>query len=395
LVITGTEEGAALGAQSVVLHGLRSIMIAPLILDERLLGVVYLDSQVAKGIFTADDAGILGALAIHIATSLETARTAQLEISMQAAQRQRDLANHLREAFEAMSDSLEPRTVLERLLEWTARLVPNQGVWLVAPHREGLAVYEPGTSRPQIVAGRSLADVPDLLAGRAPDTAVWTVLPLRSPRAQGGDMGVVAIAADADVSQLAAALVAQGSTAYDNATLFARVQELAIVDELTGIANRRRFFELAERDLAEANRHQRPAVAMMVDIDHFKRVNDTHGHPTGDDVIRTVAARLAHEMRSTDVICRYGGEEFALLIPDTDGEGGRVLAERLRACIADEPVETRSGPLTVSVSIGLSVTGPGRDDVTTLLAAADRGLYQAKQAGRNRVGEDTLIETLQ
>jgi diguanylate cyclase (GGDEF)-like protein len=72
-----------------------------------------------------------------------------------------------------------------------------------------------------------------------------------------------------------------------------------------------------------------------------------------------------------------------------------VLAERLRACVADEPVDTRSGPLNVTVSIGLSVTGPGRDDVTTLLAAADRGLYQAKQAGRNRVGDETLIETLQ
>ncbi len=391
MVITGTEEGAALGAQSVVLHGLRSIMIAPLVLDDRLLGVVYLDSQVAKGIFTADDAGILGALAIHIATALETARTAQLEISIQAAQRQRDVANQLREAFEAMSDTLEPGVVLDRLLEWTDRLVPNRGVWLIAPHREGLAVYEPGTSRPEIVAADGQT-VPDALARRVPDATVWTVLPLRSRSVHVGEL---AIAAEADAGELAAALVAQGITAYDNASLFVRVQELAIVDDLTGIANRRRFFELAERDLAEANRHQRPVAAMMVDIDYFKHVNDTHGHPTGDDVIRTVAARLAREMRSTDIICRYGGEEFALLIPDTDGEGGRVLAERLRAGIADEPVDTRSGPLDITVSIGLSVTGPGRDDVTALLADADRGLYRAKQAGRNRVGDKSLIETLQ
>jgi diguanylate cyclase (GGDEF)-like protein len=381
LVITGTEEGAALGAQSVVLHDLRSIMIAPLVLDERLLGVVYLDSQVAKGIFTADDAGILGALAIHIATSLETARTAQLEISIQAAQRQRDLANQLREAFEAMSDTLEPRTVLDRLLLWTSRLVPNEGVWLVAPHREGYALHSPASAR-EIIA----ADLPflDALAGRASASAVWTTLPLRS---RSEDLGVLAIAADADVSQLAAALVAQGMTAYDNASLFVRVQELATVDELTGIANRRRFFELAERDLAEASRHQRTVVVLMLDIDHFKQVNDTHGHPTGDDVIRTVAARLAREMRATDLLCRYGGEEFALLIPDSDEQGGRVLAERLRACIADEPVDTRSGPLAITVSIGLAVTEPSREDITTLLADADRGLYRAKQAGRNRVAD--------
>jgi diguanylate cyclase (GGDEF)-like protein len=381
LVITGTEEGAALGAQSVVLHDLRSIMIAPLVLDERLLGVVYLDSQVAKGIFTADDAGILGALAVHIATSLETARTAQLEISIQAAQRQRDLANQLREAFEAMSDTLEPRIVLDRLLQWAARLVPNMGVWLVAPHREGYAVFAPDGSREIIAADRP---VPEALASRAPSAAVWTTLPLRS---RSEDLGVLAIAADADSSQLAAALVAQGMTAYDNASLFVRVQELATVDELTGIANRRRFFELAERDLAEAGRHQRPVVGLMLDIDHFKHVNDTHGHPTGDDVIRTVAARLAREMRATDLLCRYGGEEFALLIPDTDEPGGRVLAERLRASIADEPVNTRSGPLSVTVSIGLAVTHPGREDLTALLADADRGLYRAKQAGRNRVAD--------
>src|SRR6185437_14956639 len=184
LVITGTEEGAALGAQSVVLHGLRSIMIAPLVLDERLLGVVYLDSQVAKGIFTADDAGILGALAIHIATSLETARTAQLEISIQAAQRQRDLANQLREAFEAMSDTLEPRTVLDRLLHWAAQIVPNLGVWLVAPHREGYALWSPGESR-EIIAG----DPDAVLAQRAPSSAIWTRLPLRS---RSVDLGVLA-----------------------------------------------------------------------------------------------------------------------------------------------------------------------------------------------------------
>jgi diguanylate cyclase (GGDEF)-like protein len=408
LVITGTEEGAALGAQSVVLHGLRSIMIAPLVLDERLLGVVYLDSQVAKGIFTADDAGILGALAIHIATSLETARTAQLEISVQAAQRQRDLAIQLREAFEAMSDTLEPGTVLDRLLHWTPRLVPNRGVWLIAPHREGYALLElddDGARRRHVLAEDPATTallaldqptaapglpVPGALAQRAPHAAAWTMLPLRS---RSGHLGVLAIAADVDAGphqqlEVAGALVAQAITAYDNASLFARVQELATVDELTGIANRRRFFEFAERDLAEAIRNSRPILAMMLDIDHFKQVNDTYGHPTGDDVIRTVATRIANEIRTSDLLCRYGGEEFALLIPNSDRPAGRVLAERLRACVADEPIDTRSGPLRVTVSIGLSMNQGSNQDVAVLLADADRGLYRAKQTGRNRVCDD-------
>jgi tetratricopeptide (TPR) repeat protein len=185
LVITGTEEGAALGAASVVLHGLRSIMVAPLLLDERLLGVVYLDSQVAKGIFTADDAGILIALTTHIATSLETARAAQLEISVRAAQRQRDLAEKMREAFEEMTDTLDPETVLDRLLHWTSAMVPNEGVWLVAGQEAALdaAVTGAVTGGPDAVA--------PAVAGRCPDAASWALLPLRSRRA---DLGVLAVA---------------------------------------------------------------------------------------------------------------------------------------------------------------------------------------------------------
>ena len=120
LVVTGTDEGEALGARSAVLHGLRSILVAPLQLDGRLLGVVYLDSHIAKGIFGADDVGILIALTNHIATSLETARAAQLEISVQAARRQRDLAELLRAALESMADTFEQREVLVRMLSWAA-----------------------------------------------------------------------------------------------------------------------------------------------------------------------------------------------------------------------------------------------------------------------------------
>jgi diguanylate cyclase (GGDEF)-like protein len=217
------------------------------------------------------------------------------------------------------------------------------------------------------------------------------MLPLRS---RSGHLGVLAIAADVDAGphqqlEVAGALVAQAITAYDNASLFARVQELATVDELTGVANRRRFFEFAERDLAEASRHNRPMLGMMLDIDHFKKVNDTYGHPTGDDVIRTVASRIANEIRASDLLCRYGGEEFALLIPNSDLPAGRVLAERLRACVADEPIDTRSGPLRVTVSVGLSMNQGSNQDVAALLADADRGLYRAKQTGRNRVCDAT------
>jgi diguanylate cyclase (GGDEF)-like protein len=184
---------------------------------------------------------------------------------------------------------------------------------------------------------------------------------------------------------LAAALIAQGMTAYENASLFARVQELAVVDELTGIPNRRRFFESAEHTLAEADRQSRPVVVMMLDIDHFKNVNDTHGHPTGDDVIRTVASRLTQLMRASDVHGRYGGEEFAVLISDADLPAGLAVADRIRTSIAVEPVQTRSGPLTVTISVGVAAAEPDDRTVDVLLARADHALYRAKQEGRNCV----------
>jgi diguanylate cyclase (GGDEF)-like protein len=172
-------------------------------------------------------------------------------------------------------------------------------------------------------------------------------------------------------------------TAYDNASLFARVQELAVSDELTGISNRRHFFEVAERDVAKARRSGRPLVVVMADIDHFKRVNDTYGHPTGDDVIRVVASRLAAEIRATDLLGRYGGEEFALVL--LDAAVGSDLPERLRQAIGDVPIQTRSGPLDITVSIGMTRLLPDDVDIAAPLARADQGLYEAKRNGRNQV----------
>ena len=121
----------------------------------------------------------------------------------------------------------------------------------------------------------------------------------------------------------------------------------------------------------------------MVDIDHFKRVNDTYGHATGDDVIRTVAARLSGQVRQTDILGRYGGEEFALLLQDAGP--GNDLPERLRACVADAQINTRSGPVKVTVSIGLAYLTREDDDIVAFLARADEALYRAKDEGRNRV----------
>ncbi len=405
LVVTGTEEGAALGAESVVLHGLRSIMAAPLQLEGRVLGVVYLDSQVAKGIFTADDAGILNALTNHIATSLETARAAQLEISVQTAQRQRDLADTLRKTLQAMSETLEPAEVIERLLTATRQVVDCDDSWLLSTddgvcsvlaadgEQGGLVQHavpdDPGLrallEQQQPLIGVDAA-IPFGLADRLTAASSWIAVPLDSRNKNLRALILVSHAPQvnlADDVEVAAALATQGMTAYDKASLFKQVQELAVADELTGIANRRRFFEVATRDLAAAARHNRPLTALMVDIDHFKRVNDTFGHATGDDVIRAVASRLGGQVRQTDILGRYGGEEFALLLQDAGP--GNDLPERLRAVVCEQPIQTRSGPVTVTISIGQAYLTTEDDDIVGFLARADEALYRAKNEGRNRV----------
>jgi len=410
LVVTGTEEGAALGAASVVLHGLRSILVAPLQLEGRLLGVVYLDSQVAKGIFTTDDVGILTALTNHIATSLETARAAQLEISVQTAQRQRDLADTLRATLQSMSDTFDPNEVIWRLLDSVKRVMSCSGVWLLSFDEpagtftrieidpvtiEVIRTFVPKDDQATaiITFAKPMIGSADLiplaLAPELTDATSWVCVPMRIQSGQTGSLVLASDQPQVDLGEgieVAAALAAQGMTAYDKAILFMQVQMLAVKDELTGIANRRRFFEVAARDLAAAARHDRPLTVLMVDIDHFKQVNDTYGHATGDDVIRIVATRLADQIRQTDVIGRYGGEEFALLLQDAGP--GNLLPERLRMSICDEPIRTRSGELTVTVSIGLAFRTADDLDIESLLSRADGELYRAKEAGRNRVCGD-------
>jgi diguanylate cyclase (GGDEF)-like protein len=174
-------------------------------------------------------------------------------------------------------------------------------------------------------------------------------------------------------------------TAYENARLFTQAELLATTDVLTGLATRRHFFATALGALTAARHQRHPLAAAMLDIDHFKQVNDVHGHHVGDQVITAVAQRLAHTARTSDILGRYGGEEFALILPDTSPEGAGHLAERLRTAIADRPIDTDAGPLTVTVSIGIAERTPEHTDVETLLEAADGALYQAKRAGRNRV----------
>ncbi|MCZ7575074.1 MAG: diguanylate cyclase [Ardenticatenaceae bacterium] len=171
--------------------------------------------------------------------------------------------------------------------------------------------------------------------------------------------------------------------ALENARLFREVQRLANIDELTGTYNRRFFFELAERELGRACRFGHPLSAVMLDIDHFKRVNDHHGHTVGDQVLREVARRCHENIREVDILGRYGGEEFIIILPETDAVGASATAERLRR-IAHTAIITDRGPVTVTLSLGVATLNQN-DSLHAMLKRADQALYGAKQAGRNRV----------
>jgi diguanylate cyclase (GGDEF)-like protein len=167
-------------------------------------------------------------------------------------------------------------------------------------------------------------------------------------------------------------------------TAEAELKRLAATDSLTGAANRRHFQAEAARELARAKRYGRPLAVMMLDIDHFKKINDTYGHAAGDQVLRALVERCRANLRSQDVLGRLGGEEFAVLAPECPPERCMMLAERLRGALAGASVETDEGAVSFTVSIGVTDCPP-ESPIEDHLERADKALYQAKRGGRNRV----------
>ena len=180
-------------------------------------------------------------------------------------------------------------------------------------------------------------------------------------------------------------LVAESMLArdYSNETLL----RFAFTDFLTGLKTRGYFEQQLDMELARAERRGTPVAVLMIDIDHFKRLNDAHGHHAGDIVLRDVAAILTHDLREIDIAARYGGEEFILLLPETDLQGAKLVAQRLRSAVeqASFLTGTSANPEHVTISIGVALFPEEARFKGDLLEAADAALYEAKAQGRNRV----------
>jgi two-component system cell cycle response regulator len=173
--------------------------------------------------------------------------------------------------------------------------------------------------------------------------------------------------------------------ACSRALALEEVSRLALSDGLTGLANRRQLDILAQHAFRDAVRYVRPISVLMTDVDHFKKVNDTHGHSVGDEVLKSVAAVLREEARAADVVGRYGGEEFVVVLGDTDTKGAVIVAERIRKRLESSEMKTSAGVVRVTLSLGIATYPKHRSTLAELLQAADEALYLAKSQGRNRV----------
>jgi diguanylate cyclase (GGDEF)-like protein len=313
--------------------------------------------------------------------------------------RGRDEFAMLGTAFNDMANQLESR--LAELEEERARLrdaITRFGEALAATHDVDTllgviveaAVEATGAAGARLEAdgGNTVVESGDLSGG-----GDQLELPLAAAKETFGTLVLVGASFDEEQRMTANSLASHAAIALENARLHRIVERQALVDGLTGIANRRQCEEGLTTEIARADRLGTPLTLVLADLDDFKRVNDEHGHPTGDDVLREFAAVLRQTVRDSDLAGRWGGEEFLLLLPGTDAEGGAHLADRVRTALQERSFLGRDGSVvTVTCSFGVAHHQLGGDE-RELFAAGDRALYRAKSEGKNRVEVDTPVRS--
>jgi len=224
-----------------------------------------------------------------------------------------------------------------------------------------------------------------LQAGELPPDTATLCLPLS---AQGEAIGLMYLSGPDPLrgDDRAVTAAEQLSMALANLKMKERLHNQSIRDALTGLFNRRYLEEVLLREQSRSNRRQRPLAVMMLDVDHFKRFNDTHGHPGGDALLTALGRLLRQTSRAEDIPCRYGGEEFTVIMPDTDATAAQAQAERIRAAVAAMSLRHEGKPLSaVTASIGLAIYPQTASGADALIEAADAALYRAKTEGRDRV----------
>jgi diguanylate cyclase (GGDEF)-like protein len=296
----------------------------------------------------------------------------------------------------ALARSLDRDAIRTSIAQHLPRVAGTDDVWVLLQKGHEWEVLLGGTgladedhSARMQVASRLLSGAqpigPDEFTAGFPlivgGTAI-VVLGVRAP--EGGLDGHRRRALEAAAALLAVSL--------KNADLFREVREHSLRDPLTGCFTRPHAMDVIDAELRRARRSQLPVSLVMFDLDHFKDVNDRYGHLCGDTVLSTVGKRMRDVLRGSDLKCRYGGEEFLVLLPETPLHGARRVAETLRKEIGDRPIPWAGDALTMTASFGVTQALPGEVNIQALIGRADAALYRAKDEGRNcvRIASDTL-----
>lgn len=291
---------------------------------------------------------------------------------------------------QALGRSLDFDTLRVSIGQHLPAIAGTDKVWVLVQHgSEWLALTGDTRGAEDVLQWGELAE--QLLASSADITpSSLTERAIGFPLLVGGAaMGVLGaktsgpLAADRRrIIEAAAALLA---VSVKNAQLFREVKDNSVKDSLTGCFTRTHALDMIDAELRRARRSQTPVTMIMFDLDHFKDVNDRYGHLCGDAVLSAVGKRMKEVLRGSDLKCRYGGEEFLVLLPETPLHGARRVAETLRREIAERPVPWSGEGLTITASFGLAQTMPGEVNVQAVIARANQALYRAKDDGRNCV----------
>lgn len=348
---------------------------------------------------------------------------AELSLSQAAEREQRIFAETLRDTIAAINSALDVDKVLSLILDNLARVVPHDAANIALIDEHGLlqirewrgyqkykmADYISSQRLPlnhfpiwqKAAETRKPQSIPDTVQAEdwlpIPETS-WIRSAASAPIfTKSTFIGLLNLDSETPgffkpsyVERLQA-FADYAAIALDKAHLFERTQQLAVTDELTGLFNRRQVLHLAKNEYERSRRYQRSLSAIMIDIDQFKHINDTFGHPVGDRILRALAACCRANLRSVDLIGRYGGEEFLVLMPETDATKALEAAERIRRQVEAIRLPTPKGAVSVTISLGVSTLAEAASGRVTdmsleeLIINADNALYAAKAAGRNRV----------
>ncbi|MCL4831035.1 MAG: diguanylate cyclase [Caldilineaceae bacterium] len=398
--------------QSVLIADHKSFVGVPLLNDNEALGVLYVINQQNR-LYRAADMDFLVSLAQRAAAAVVRI---QLYQQIRAALRETD---NLYQATRSLIASTNMQETLTAVVEGTRSVLNANAVTVVRvnPEEKRLESIVFTGDGVDVHAARSFEEFWDGLGGWAIRNQTVAFSPggvpdeRESAAAQARRMttgaGSVLVAPLNVRGRLIATLTAinrpeqpnftpshikliellgnQAAMAIENAELFARTEQLANIDGLTGISNRRFFFETAQNCFATAQSHNDPVAVLLVDLDHFKQINDQYGHAMGDQVLSIVAKRIRAGLREHDIFGRYGGEEFVLLLPGATAKQASATAERLRRRIEMQPIAWDGHQALVTISIGGAIRTAECADLSSLIRAADRALYLSKERGRNRV----------